>query len=339
MRLHGNIIPLSRESDSGYGRIMLQLADAWVWDSWYAHEGANLHAFYLKASKALVDPELRHSHPIAGHSVSRNGIDWTECPDALALGRTGAFDDQGIWTGSIIEVDGQWHLFYTGICRETMTKVQRIGHAVSEDLSTWRRIDDVPCVSADPRWYQTFERDGEEPWRDPWVFRWNDRWHMLITAKQATGPEGKRGCIAHAVSDDLYTWEVLAPLTSDVGLTQLEVLQVHELDGQWVCVFCLTGTDVRRTGLPQQTGTWTMPCDSPLGPFHVDAAEPIALVGNYAGRIVDVPGKGLSLLAFVDRDGHERFAGAIGNPVELRMTGRGTLQPAEANARDTFLGV
>ena len=36
---------------------MLRLPDAWVWDSWYLHDGDRHHAFYLKASRALLDPD------------------------------------------------------------------------------------------------------------------------------------------------------------------------------------------------------------------------------------------------------------------------------------------
>jgi len=39
---------------------MLRLADHWVWDSWLAVAGAEYHLFFLRASRALHDPERRH---------------------------------------------------------------------------------------------------------------------------------------------------------------------------------------------------------------------------------------------------------------------------------------
>lgn len=345
---------MPRLSDSGYGPGMLQLPDAWVWDSWYASSGGELHAFYLKASRALGDPEVRHAWPIVGHAVSTDGLAWRELRDALAPGRLGGFDDQGIWTGSVLRgPDGTWHMYYTGVCRATMTSVQRIGHAVSHDLMTWQRVDEQACVVADARWYQTFALEGDEPWRDPWVFRWQSQWHMLITARRASdasqepsqersvgsaeAPFGEEGCIGHAVSDDLYSWEVRPPLADGLGLNQLEVLQVVEVDGAWVCIFCLSARDVVRPGLPRATGTWSMPCQGPLGPFDIDAAEPMELEGNYAGRVVEVPGYGLSLMAFIDRDAQGQFSGSIGGPVPLGLTVRGTLQPRVAQPRRYFL--
>ena len=45
----------------------LKLADRWVWDSWYVWDGDVCHAFYLCASKGLVDPNRRHElHAVVG---------------------------------------------------------------------------------------------------------------------------------------------------------------------------------------------------------------------------------------------------------------------------------
>lgn len=317
---------------------MLQLSDAWVWDSWYADDGDLFHAFTLKASRALGDHELRHHVPSVGHSVSTDLIHWTEVADALVPSEPGHFDDQGIWTGSVVQCGGTWHLFFTGIDRTGMSALQRIGHAVSDDLMTWTRVTDEPVVCADPRWYETQASVTRENWRDPWVFRDGARWRMLVTAQSATGPEGQRGCIATAVSADLTSWTIEPPLAEHVGLAQLEVLQIVEESERFVVVFCLTGSDVHAPGLPQMTGTWTAPADSPSGPFHIDRAEPIDLIGNYAGRIVRDRQGSLNLMAFVDVDAAGGFGGWIGNPVPVALTDRGTLQPAVADPRSVFLG-
>ena len=307
---------------------MLRLPDAWAWDSWYVRTGAEFHGFYLKASRALGDPELRHHHPLVGHAVSADLVTWTELPDALCAAEPGSFDDQGIWTGCVVRGDDdRWHMFYTGIAHATLARVQRIGHAVSDDLCTWQRVSAEPCVSADPRWYQTWQVDGDEPWRDPWVFRDGDHWRMLITAKQADGAPGRAGCIGTAVSNDLLTWTVEAPLLADTDMQHLEVLQVLQVHGRWVAAFCISGFDVHRRGLPQVTGTWTMPCDGPTGPFHIDHAEPIDVPGNYAGRIVETGDGGHALMAFVDIDDRGSFGGFLGDPIPVGITDRGTLQP------------
>ena len=35
----------------------LKLPESWVWDCWFAFDGEFHHAFYLRASRGLGDPE------------------------------------------------------------------------------------------------------------------------------------------------------------------------------------------------------------------------------------------------------------------------------------------
>ena len=60
---------------------------------------------------------------------------WRVLPDALRPGPSGSWDDLATWTGSVIEHDGRWHMLYTGISRSERGLIQRIGLAVSEDLT------------------------------------------------------------------------------------------------------------------------------------------------------------------------------------------------------------
>jgi len=134
---------------------------------------------------------------------------WTELPDAFVPSDGPAFDDQAIWTGSILRSpDGLWHFFYTGCSRENPL-VQRIGLATSPDLITWTRDPDWTVIQTDARYYETYcdSAWGDEAWRDPWVYpdRAGDGWHMLLTARARVGESDQRSVVGHATSPDLAT--------------------------------------------------------------------------------------------------------------------------------------
>ncbi|MBI1350992.1 MAG: glycosyl hydrolase family 32 [Actinomycetales bacterium] len=316
---------------------MLHLPDAWVWDSWYFDDGERFHAFYLKASRALHDPDARHHRAAIGHAVSTDLRAWQELPDALVHSDGPAFDDLATWTGStIVGPDGRFHLFYTGVDRAHSDRVQRIGHAVSADLLSWNRVP-APPIEADPRYYEALGSGSRySPWRDPWVFRDEGAgtWRMLVTASLAEPIRGARGCIGTAVSDDMVTWRVEPPLSEPAGFSMLEVPQTLAVDGSFVLVWCMRDIDhgdqavPPADGGPPITGTWSAPADSPAGPFHLDRAEPIRLPGLYAGRVMRDRAGGLQFIAFVDREPDGRFGGYLTDPVPLVVTERGTLQPA-----------
>ena len=96
-------------------RAVLRLADSWIWDFWFADDGHTYHVFFLKASRSLGDPELRHLNVAIGHASSEDLIGWAVAADVLAPAASPAFDDVATWTGSVIRgPDGIWFMFYTG---------------------------------------------------------------------------------------------------------------------------------------------------------------------------------------------------------------------------------
>ncbi len=317
---------------------MISIEGFWVWDSWYVTDSGSHHAFYLKAPHSLGNPDLRHANARIGHSVSTDLTTWTSLPDVLGVGADGSFDDLATWTGSIVRHEKVWHLFYTGVEKRSHTSIQRIGHATSVDLIDWTRVSAEPVTSADARWYSTAAEAPafDEPWRDPWVFRSTEDglWHMLVTARElrdageSTVPA--HGSIGHCVSPDLDTWTVREPLSHRSGFTQVEVLQVLQVEDVHVVVFCAAAKDVLADGIAAVTGTYTAPADGELGPFHLDQAEAIDAPGIYAGRIVHTVAGEHMLLGFVDSNADGIFGGVICDPIPLQLTRRGTLQPVNA---------
>ena len=261
----------------------LALPDHWVWDSWMTDDGTDYHLFFLRASRALQDRERRHSRATIGHATSPDGEEWTLTADALAPSDGPAFDDLATWTGSVVrDTGGLWSMFYTGVSRAENGLKQRIGRATSPDLLTWTKDPDL-VLEADGRWY---ERLGEgtwpdEAWRDPYVFEHAGQWHMLITARANTGdPEG-RAVVGHATSDDLNHWHIQPPLSAPAGFGEMEVLQVHDVQGKPVLVFSCAPKNARVTA-EHSAGTWIAEGQSLLGPWKVTDAKNVDTADLYA---------------------------------------------------------
>lgn len=235
----------------------LHLADHWLWDHWICDDGDRYHLFFLRASRALHDPERRHFRASMGHAVSDDARTWQLLPDALVHSDGPGFDDKAIWTGStIVKPDGAMRVFYTGISRAEDGLVQRIGWADSTDGVIFERTCNVP-LEADARWYEKREADvsGAEHWRDPFVFRYDGRWHMLITARAKGAEHYGAGVIGHAVSDDLDHWRIGPPLTSPSVFGQLEVSQSRSVDGHHLLIFSC-GDDMKAE--PGPGGVWVL---------------------------------------------------------------------------------
>jgi beta-fructofuranosidase len=331
----------------------LRLPDHWLWDFWFAHDGDDVHVFYLQAPRSLGDPELRHRNATIGHAVSKDLRTWRVLPDALAAGEPGSFDDLATWTGSVIEHDGRWHLFYTGISNAEGGTVQRIGVATSGDLVGWTREGVV--AEADPRWYEV-RRPGSDAagrrgpgvdWRDPWVHRAEDgTFHMLVCARAPDGPLDARGVIGHARSADLRAWEVRPPVPGPREFSQLEVPQLARLGGAWRILFCATGGDhsaarLARAGIVAEHGTHYMTAREMLGPYRLDRDEFLAggTAGrHYAGRVVRHDGAWW-FLAWRCFDERRVFIGELSDPMPITVDRHGALVvdepgvPAGADAR------
>ncbi|MGB7818356.1 MAG: glycosyl hydrolase family 32 [Ornithinibacter sp.] len=312
-----------------------ELADSWVWDFWVADDGEQYHLFFLYASRALQDPELRHHRASIGHAVSPDLRSWHRVPDALVRSDPPAFDDLATWTGSVVRhPDGRWLMFYTGASlNQDGVNVQSIGCASSLDLMTWDKSP-APPLQADPRWYETYVPDGtwhDEAFRDPWVFADPDGngWHMLITARSAHGPASApqdtigRGVLGHAWSADLEHWELREPLTAPgSGFGQLEVPHVAQVDGRHVLIFNCLSQDMsiaRREETPG--GIWAVPIDSPTGPYDVARAHLLADPRLYVGKlVVDRASGATQFLAFRNVEEGE-FVGALADPQHVEWQG------------------
>lgn len=300
---------------------MLSRNNEWIWDSWYVvDDNGILHAFYLNAPKSLDNPDLRHFNARVGHSVSNDGITWEHLPEALGPTTGEGFDCLATWTGSVVQDNGIWHMFFTGIGSEHRELQQKIGLATSPDLLTWTRVSDSPILSAkSPYALLGNSYDGAEHFRDPWVFPHEGKWHMLVTASDETGI----GTIGHGTSADLKTWTLQPALTNNSQFRQLEVTETAFIDGQWFLFFCAGPNDVIREGIEKGFGTYCVPADGPLGPFHFEKTQLLA-EGIYAARVVWFLGK-WNLFGFLDTGIPGGFQGVICDRIPLKLHKDGLL--------------
>jgi beta-fructofuranosidase len=303
----------------------LRLPDRWVWDSWYVWDGDVCHAFYLCASKGLIDPNRRHRNPNVGHAISTDLINWEILPDALSPSDSPAFDSWTTWTGSVVKGDdGRWWMYYTGTSREDGGDIQSVGAAVSDDLMVWEKLSTSPMVSADSTWYELLDKTiwHDQAWRDPWVFKSekDNLWHMLVTARSNQGDPKTRGVMGHATSSDMLNWKVLQPLAGpghDFG--QLEVFQYEVVDGVPIVLFCCGWRElsaVRQAEFGQRDATYSLACGDDL--TEIDFAKARAFEDNlvYAARLVQDRKGDWFLLGFVNEvDG--KFVGEICDPIPV----------------------
>ena len=155
------------------------------------------HVFYLHGSIGKVPWE---------HIVSRDLVHWQELPAALLPdGEPNGFDGEHMFTGSVAEKDGTFHIFYTGWNPRNPKGRESICHATSPDLIKWTKH---PEDRIDPDGIHYFNGKDRD-FRDAYVFynAAEQQWWMVLCANSLQG-----GGPGLAVSKDLKTWKQVAAL-------------------------------------------------------------------------------------------------------------------------------
>lgn len=176
--------------------------------------------FYLQASRfaCAYNPVRRHNLASVGHAILTD-IGWREIdPHKPALEkREGNFwDNQAIWTGSIIQKEGLYYLFYTARCQDDLLVEtpherrlpQNIGVATSQDLRTWTRTPASLKKPVIPNPGIESEFEGSN-WRDPCMLKddTNGQYYAFICARPKESPADMGGIVAFATSSNLSDWQ------------------------------------------------------------------------------------------------------------------------------------
>jgi beta-fructofuranosidase len=173
--------------------------------------------------------------PCSWHQIStKDFVHFTEFGRSLAPG-TRAQQDLGCFSGSVIDVEGQYHIFYAGNNRYFPSEGKPgngVMHAVSDDLLRWTKLPQDTFYAA-PALYDSND------WRDPFVF-WNEeakQYWMLVVAQLKTGPPRRRGCSALCTSADLKNWKICEPFWSPGLYVDHECPDLFKAGDWWYLLF------------------------------------------------------------------------------------------------------
>jgi len=168
------------------------------------------HLFYLYQQKWI-------------HNVSTDLIQWKELPPALTPCSDPLGPDPTCWTGSIVEHNDTFYLFYTGQNQNDPKNDQKVMLAKSKDLIQWQKQPESTFYP-DGKIYWSKSINGppgdlvyhHQAFRDPDVF-WNEekqQWWMLL---HALALEEMKPCVALYTSSDLKSWTPRPPLITGVS--------------------------------------------------------------------------------------------------------------------------
>jgi beta-fructofuranosidase len=220
------------------------------------------------------------------HLVSEDLLRWRELPTAIPRGGPGEPDSSQCASGSIIQRQGTFHIFYLGRSEKDGRRIGTVCHATSRDLVHWEKDPANPLLRPDYENYAGVTKD-------PFVF-WNardQRYWMLIADRLRHAPTNRKGVLALATSPDLQRWQrrqepFWAP---DSSTGEFEVPDLFE----WNRRFYLTYTTYM-----ERTGTHYRVADQASGPWLAPAVDSFDDHLYYAGKTMS-DGKRRLAFAFV----------------------------------------
>ena len=239
-------------------------------DPWFLQRGKVTHLFCMTGGGV-------------GHATSTDAVHWDELPMAVRNGPPGSYDEEGLWTGGVIEHGGTIYLYYCNNKRVDGRLRQGISLATSTDGGqTFTKHPNNPLIEPDPKWYYTIN-DPVPPFayhgkpmidcRDMAVVKQpsGDGWlGYVVNRRKGTDPFNS-GCIGLWHTKDLVHWEAKGPCWTPDRHNIIEVPDVFKMGEHWY----LIGQAGNGYG---QANRWSDPnifmativscADKPEGPFE-----------------------------------------------------------------------
>jgi sucrose-6-phosphate hydrolase SacC (GH32 family) len=306
------------------------------WDTWYCKkkDTEEVHAFYLQQLRPDSTRSQLEADSI-GHAVSYNLIDWKELPVALIPEEPGKPGDLTSWTGSTIEYDEKYYMFYTIRSSADGGKIQMIGLAVSKDLMNWEKYKGNPIITPDPRWYNTIDNKGLNDivdCRDLMVVKHNSRpgFFGVYATRIPTGELPEGSVFAGAYSEDMVNWEQTPPVFQSAKdeYSIVEMPDLFEFEGKWY----LTWLEDTSYGNREILGDMFLTCgtiyavsDKVEGPYIAPEDNILIASMGFNGiscRTVDFKGKKYVLYTMGERMNENELKhtmGVLALPKEVRV--------------------
>lgn len=180
-------------------------------------------------------------------------------------------EDLYVFTGSVIEYDDTFYLFYTGHnphLREKGRPEQCVMLAVGSDPEHFHKTD-----------LRYFAPDTFEPhdWRDPFVYREGDHIAMLLAAREKEGPFLKRGVTVKCSSRDLVRWKTDGIFYAPHNYYAHECPDLFRMGDWWYFVF---------SEFSDRTSTRYRMARSPEGPWIAPPSDTFDARSFYAAKTV-----------------------------------------------------
>lgn len=256
------------------------------------------------------------NHDYIAHAVSRDGISWRRVNNALFVGHPGEWDDDMLWTMHVVENNGKFEMYYTGLQRKDRGVISRIGLAESTNLIEWTK-NKRNFFPIEPKgiFYETYQTNPRTwlSFRDPFWYKYNDEVYLLMATRTLTGPVSRRGCVGMVkITEDAF--ELMPPLLNPMVYDDVECPCVFQLNGRYFLIGSIReDIKVRYWFADDFFGEYRS--------FHEDVLLP---QGNYAARTVE-DGEHLLVYNFFYAYGKIDALRVLPPPKELALDQKGRL--------------
>ncbi len=256
------------------------------------------------------------NHDYIAHAVSTDGISWKRVKNALFVGNPGEWDDDMLWTMHVVEEEGHFEMYYTGLQRRDRGVISRIGFAQSDNLIDWEKNKkNIFPISPKGIYYETEDLNPRKwlSFRDPFRFDHDGEDYLLVCARSFVGPVSRRGCVGLVkITNDVVN--LMPPLLYPMVYDDIECPCIFELNGHFYIIGSIREDVKIRYWFSSEF----------FGEYHSFHADVLLPGGNYAARVVR-DGDHLLLYNFFYSHGKIDSLRVLPPPKELETDGTGRL--------------